>query len=1262
VEEVLGVPLLPQTPYEIVADPDRPDIRVTVHNLVVHAVQSVVRRKIWEPGDGAYLSPSQRAKVEEGSQELLVHARRHVIIANNVAETIGEPAFVPPGAEPSDSPRSLLQGMMGMTLFNFVQRPHPPKAELGGATGPLAALRSGLLLASAMSTGKTVPVAELARRAGVGRAFADIDPEQNKLLVVVPGIELLDTYADPDETLRRWLPGLEVSEYSHRRKQVGGGIQLITDDSLPRAVASGALDLSEHPIRVIDEGQHAAAPTMLRELGGMSAGRLIVCTGTPNRIRKYFTNFTASTPRSAAEQGITRPVELITYQYGAGKGAAEKLTAQIAAGIIKSGRQVGIYCRALRGAPGAKQARDIAEILNGLGLEVPEGLGWEGGDVVRVIAGVSGAEENARAKADHKSGAIRGYAAIRMLTEGVNMPLDAVIVLGPRDSQDEVDQIVGRLRPIFSGNGRFEVGVVIEVQPRAIRPGRPLASPWKTYGFTDNDDITQGFRIGPSEEKGWEYEEGFDPVPDAEPPTNLDSEPGAGGVAPGAESSEAEADETGGQREPTTKPHRVRPPIVDELNLGDLDEFLALPAPLRTITIAPQDWSKYETPAEGSQLLAALAAKYNVPEIWLRRKLDIWSADPELNISYVGVRSMEITTEGGRGEYERWYGPETVAYLEANPPVGLADTERMDIADIVEMCGVSRRYIEDIIDRLSLPNEPLLGKSHRPTKHYRMPEIKKIVMEVDKIPVANPELEEALSDLSQETNESFVYNFVRARKNNVTVNERRRHPSSGIRGFAFHVDKGVAARMRDAFYNPPLATEIDISVAEMARRAGMTLGGMIGRIERIPDAERPDIRPLKLGAKAKGRMADHMNRAEGLAIVEMARPRKLTPDRVTIALMDKYFLSNRKTIVSRITTLVEQAVITPEQGKVVLINLSGQGGETATWQWSVLQAVENHTDLQVREGVERVDYDLTARGPFDPSWQYSQEMQRRFINPDKLIKLPGRDKLLRIGVTHKVSGHTMELSAYSASRNVREEEVVQAVAEDAIQGALLYYRDSDVPGNPIYVIDGPDIERFDRYFRPATETIAEQPARKPEARPPAEKPDAAVAAPPATFQAPAAQQETLRAPEKAGAAAVAAEPTGEALEWLTPAGAMQELRCSGAALIFLVASVPGHKQYLRRDDNGMIQFNAELIGRIRSHTKRAPSVEYGWIRHERLAQQIGIEPQHLRAYIDKRGIALSPSDARVARVQGTTTSDIDFDLAYAPRVRRLVMQAASNQR
>ncbi|HSX35226.1 MAG TPA: DEAD/DEAH box helicase family protein [Candidatus Saccharimonadales bacterium] len=1393
VEEVIGVPLLPAVPYEVLpAEPGEPaDIRVTVQDMIMDSVRSVLGRRHMTPdkGDGGAagsFTSGQYEKLQTKANDVITAARRQIVVANNVASSIDRPLFVPAGADSMDSPRAMLQEEIGRRIYGFIQRPHSPRLpEEYAAKGPLARLQSGLLIGSATATGKTVPLATTAERAGVGLPYSETDTQKQRMLLIVPSVDLLREYTSPDGTLAQWLPGKKFGVYYHKKKEIGGDLDIIVDESVPEALASGAINLEDYPIRVIDEGHHAGAANMLKQVGELATGKLILCTATPNRVKRYFVDFTASTARSAAEMGITRPVQILTYQFGPEPHAAEKLAARVASRIIGTGRQVGIYCRPLRGKPNAQQARDIVSLVNAADILLPEGMeDVPKGEYARVIAGVSGEKANEAAEADYRAGKLRAYAAIGMLGEGVNVPMDALIIVGPRRNQDQLDQIAGRLpRPLM---GRPELadkpGILIELQPRELSEGDgPLASCWRTYGLEDTEIIEQAMYVGAlteDDEAEFAASEGISGVV-----ADIDAEAAAAAgdsQAAGDGAGTAGAPGTGASGEPRTRWGNPRlgrrsprqDTILDELAGDGLEAFLAPPVALREVTIARADWNRYSKPAEGSMSLSAMAQQYNVPEVWLRRQLDMLAAKRD-DITYVGVRSAAVATEG-RGEFERWYSPATVAYMEANPPASLpGEAPVMDITDIAEMLGVSRSYIETVLeyikrdDGIPLPFQTLLGKTNRPTIHYGLAEIAKIEKEVNKTPMAGL-TEVALWDLSQETTPNHVYNYTRTAKNKVTVLDRRRRPESGVSGFARHVSAEDAERVREAFFNPPLPQANEISLVDMALRAGMTLGGMMDRIERIPEEQRPSTFPRK--TNKKGRYATFMALEDAEPIIEAARAYALEADRVTLTMLDRYFQSNRKALTMLIDDLVAKGTLTPEQGATRLVNLGGQVGTVATWGWDVMQTLEEH-GVRLRPGREAVQYDLVARGPYDPDWQYSQQVQAGLIGTSRLAAMPGRDKLRHVGQTHHLGAEAITVEEYAATRNIRVQDVFAVVANGTLPDEVpLYYRDSDRPGNPVYFIDGTDVRVFDRHFRPERLTAATVEAEVPAPAPapaPAVRPDTAPATASKTPErpqpqkaasetkpfpddvptmaldeiaaqsgrSPGAVQNCIRqlgleddvragklraedgeqvvlllgggkrakqaaAPQTAGTAPTAAEtpaaenaaaptavtpqaaappltsppavttvksttkaaaPPPETKEpaasgraegttsdivWRDLSEVLAELKSTASAFAILNRDIHFNPPRVRTSVDGEPvppQINAQLIPRLRQaiHTLR-PFDSTGWMTHERLAENMGVEPNKLVEYMRTNGVMPGERDVRVRRHSLTGTVELMY--------------------
>lgn len=1285
VEDILGVPLLPQTiPYDIVPDAERPDIRVRVHDAVLGVVRKVAGKEVLNPETP--LTDEHREKVAGRAGELIVQGRRQVIIANNVAESVSRPAFVPPGADAPDTPRALLQTTMGKVLFDFIQRPHPPKIP-GAHKGLLGPLRSGLIVASATATGKTVPVAETAQRAGVGKPYAAVDPALNKILIVVPSVRLLKAYMDPDETLRRWLPDIEFTDFWHGAHNVGGAAQIVLDESLEMGIESRAIRLEEYPIRAVDEGHHAGEPAMRKLLTSLATGRLILCTATPREMGRYFSDFTASRARSAAEQGITRPVRLYTYLHGPKAGDAEQTTALVAAQVIRAGRKVGIYCRALRGSEEAQQARTIAALIN----KYLEEEGKEGKEYVKVIATASGAEANEQAETEFREGILAGYAVIGMFTEGVNIPLDALIIVGgrPLKSQWMVDQIAGRLpRPIFGRGDAQHPGWLIEVNPREIARDNPIASIWRTYDYDVGDVIEQGVLIGET------------PIEDDEESMWWMEPPSSGGSAsPGAPRSTSGSPGT----------------VVGDEDLVDIRQFLAPPLPLREITVAPEDWTLFEGPPEGSKPLSELAGRFRVPEVWLRRQLDQLSQREDLTIlmdlpegkgqqsvpvqiRYVGVRDTSNADNEKRWEFERWYSPETVKYLEQHPPTSLPEAGLMDITDIADMCEVDRHHIESIIGTFSpkeLPSLERLGKINRPTKHFRLREVGKIVAKVEATPIADPETEVALFDLGQELDESFVYTFARIARNNITVHERRRHPSSGITGFARHISAADADRIRDAYYNPPIAGGDEMSLVELARRARVDIGAVTRYIASLPEEEQP-FTAMRIGSR--GRMAEHIKKEAGHLLIEKLRPRKLLPNQVTLTMLANYFKAGKNALKIQIGELAKEGYLTQEEATPEVINLSGHGARSSVWTWKAMKMLELYGSFRRRPDVDPIDYELVARGPFDIRWEYSEQVQSHLVDPKQLLRLPGRNRLQRLEDKTKLPHGAMPLDYYATSRQVDKANLLEVIARGEAGEIVLYYNDDDDPGNPFFVLEGNDVGRLDRVYeyeppKPAGSEVKRTPAEPqpaaakvvpPKTTPVASGSEAKVteataevqalkpaaesgerAVPPAvTFVAPAPAPQAAPAkaaplpPEQEPSAATtpplppvapptvsavstevatdqAAEPQDEGDGWTGADDVRSMTNCDPYAFQVLVQMADIPAKDIRRDDTGAaISFSPHGTEVMRNYRIGPPP--QGWSRLAMIASRGGRSPielafEALLLFQEKRGSAFTEREVTVGR-------------------------------
>ncbi|HSW66344.1 MAG TPA: hypothetical protein VLI54_04385 [Bacillota bacterium] len=1085
VEDVLQTPLFPAGSYEIAADSDRPDIRVIVHDMMSGAVQRVLDRPAHPEVLSQPLSDDERCRVHEKLGDTILYASRRIIVANNVADSLAQPAFLPPGADPPHTPRSLLQSEIGRRVYDFDQRPHPLKLPELAGDDELAPLRSGLLVVATPAAGKTVPLADSALRAGVGKPFSEQDQQKMGLLIVVPTIDIANEYLDPDGIMRQWLKGCDVGEFSHRRREISGIVDVVINASVRKGLASKAFRLINYGRRAVDEGHHARARNLASQLGQLSVGGLMLLTATPREMKRVFVDFTAATPRVAAQEGITRPVRLQTLLYDEGEGAAELAMATAAAKIIEAGKQVGIYCQSVAGKPGAHKAKEVARLVNAMKLNLPKGSKLKPGHYLEVIAGVMGDKKNERALTQYRAGDLGGFVAVSKLREGSNIHMDGLIV-EPGLSQDFLDQTVGRgPRPLWNSPDPYSVCLVVEVQPRNPKSSYThRASIWSTYEFENRDILDPGHYIGPpqTEDEGTEWLPAYV----------------AEGTYAGRTQTHPEDDypPAGNRDRPDRAPSQDW--IDTFLASADLDAYRLRPnTPLREVTIAPEGWARDEQPVEGSELLATLAERFGVPELWLRRTLDrlqkrddLQTADGQpLTIQYMAQRTTKKGEEGTYIEYDRWYGPDTVKYLEQNPPMQLAADTVMDVPEIAELAGTAEWHIEEIMERLGLKHAELLDrKVHRRARHLEGPEIIRILLEIESIPVAAPTAV-TIADLCKELDEGFVNNRIRTKRWAVQVEMCRRNPEHGIVGFARHISAADAAAIREAYRNPKMPTRAQISVPYIGTLSGVNLSTVWNRIDNMSDAERPDIELLKQGHK--GRIVSHMERRQGLLIVESLRQVKLPPHRLTLRMVQTYLHTGEAGIKTRAEELGRSGLIPLEVATPVSMNINYPGRGIATWEWSIIPALQQHAGLEVRPGVEPIDFSKVAHSQYDLNWEYSQEAQKRLLSPvdhSKLATLPLRDALVPMEAIPPDTELVL-LDDYVATREVWKDDLVAALATGKVPGATLYVDDPS-SHRPTFGVAAGSIEALDRHFSQTADTMVPMPP--PDRYVPALSPDSVV--------------------------------------------------------------------------------------------------------------------------------------------------------------------------
>lgn len=946
VETLLETSLLPQdVPYQTPQGGGPQDIREIAHGVVMSAVSLTFRKFGYSPPpapeEGWSASEDELDSVRNHLGPELYQVKKQVVIANNIARSHLLPFERPAGADDPSTPRARLQGKISSALELFTQRPKPANIPV---TSPhlLDPLRGGMLIVAATGVGKTVSMAEYMRRAGVGKPLTPTDPELISALVIVPSRVLMRQALGQigNKTLLRWLGVDEslVTAYWGDNKDTHGAVRLVTKQILRRARERGHIRMSDDPIKVVDEGHLLLEPGMLRQLSDLGT-RAMVFTGTPDLdkkrdVRRYLPDFTAGSLRGSVEEGILSPVRLLTFYYGPEPGAAERLAVRLNALYLSRGRKTMTFCRP---GYGSAQAQAIEKAINERGV-APFGS----------AGNFKSTTENDQVFEDFDKGHLRGITVTRMGGEGLDTPVDVGILIGPQFGRKSFRQKIGRIvRP-----GEDEA-ILIELLPSELPVGRPpMCSLWYEFGLAGGN-IVQGLRIG-----------------------KLALAKDEGEAAQGSRHRS--------QRDAVRTGHTG---TIEDLGLpDDLLEALAPPLPARSIMVGPARRMRLETPPENALSAAAIAAEHKVPISWLHRQLD------RQGIPYEGVWSNESEDELG---FERWYDkPLTEEYLNKNPMPQLIEGTKMSREQIAEMFGVSLTKVNHIIDDKKVTAIPSLTDKNLRIALFDMSGVRVIGHEIDKIPVAD-ETDVPIADITREFGEGLVYYYVRKNRTGLEVEEKRRHPSHGIAGYAMHASAASAEKIRAAC-NVGVATKEHIGYSEIAKLAGVSIGVALRGAERIleelPEAERPEgemLRPRPgLGAR------EHLPRQFGIWLAEGLKPRRLPPHLVARRMVFTYFDAPQTTIIKRATTIAadrkEAAEVT--EPDLVIINLGGKGGPEACYTWAVVEGLEK-SGLPVRKSVARkgrINYEQVAHAleASVDKWNYSQEIQRRLGPGYDLVAQP----------------------------------------------------------------------------------------------------------------------------------------------------------------------------------------------------------------------------------------------------------------------------------
>jgi hypothetical protein len=124
--------------------------------------------------------------------------------------------------------------------------------------------------------------------------------------------------------------------------------------------------------------------------------------------------------------------------------------------------------------------------------------------------------------------------------------------------------------------------------------------------------------------------------------------------------------------------------------------------------------------------------------------------------------------------------------------------------------------------------------------------------------------------------------------------------------------------------------------------------------------------------------------------------------------------------------------------------------------------------------------------------------------------------------------------------------------------------------------------------------------------------------------------------------------------WRNVEDVMADLRCTPAALTYLVAGDRRSGPRIRRTDEGVSQIHTGLLERIRAATRRTSQSQTGWMSHARLAENVSIPSEELSAWMRDHRIAISQGEVQVARRSGQAA---EFEVMYSERVWRKAMHA-----
>lgn len=141
---------------------------------------------------------------------------------------------------------SYLRSHQRIAVGNFVEH----ATAITDGTTP----NRGMAILHPTGSGKTVTVTEILRIATSGE-----EGERPKALMLVPGHSIMGQVVGSEENVgavSKFAPGISVTEYSGRRKDISGDVVVMTYQALPWAITKGVVDEIDPTLVVCDEAHH----------------------------------------------------------------------------------------------------------------------------------------------------------------------------------------------------------------------------------------------------------------------------------------------------------------------------------------------------------------------------------------------------------------------------------------------------------------------------------------------------------------------------------------------------------------------------------------------------------------------------------------------------------------------------------------------------------------------------------------------------------------------------------------------------------------------------------------------------------------------------------------------------------------------------------------------------------------------------------------------------------------------------------------------